>query len=218
MNLYTNFLLRLMFFVKIKNILLDCNKFAKTCAGFSFLNMFQIPPPRISKYKLKFMKKNIVPENFPVSLAVLDIIPVVLFSFSSFFVAFKIQSTLFSFGAFLCFMAGILKILWKFVVALAEKNVWSLYTQFRFFIPLGFTFMIASIFLFKNQIDWNIISNLIFSLPQIILFSLGFVGVIFLMIFTLILDDKEVKSNWILEITNLISQIFIFLGIIFSIF
>lgn len=47
MNLYTNFLLRLMFFVKIKNILLDCNKFAKICPRFSFLNIADPPPHKL---------------------------------------------------------------------------------------------------------------------------------------------------------------------------
>ncbi len=162
------------------------------------------------------MNKDNVPENFSISLVILDIIPVLFFALSSFFIAYKIHSKLFTFGALLCFCAGFCKVLWKFIVVVAKKNIRLLFVQLRFFMPLGFVFMIISIILFRNQIDWKLISNLIFSLPQIIFFPLGILGMIFMGIFAFTLDSKDLKSNWIEEITNGLSQIFIFLGIVFS--
>lgn len=162
------------------------------------------------------MNKDIVPENFSISLVILDFIPVLFFSLSTFLIAYKIHSKLFIFGSFLCFCAGFCKVLWKFIVVIAKKNIWPLYIQLRFFMPLGFVFMIISIILFRNQIDWKLVSNLIFSVPQIIFFALGILGMIFMGIFAFTLNGKDLKSNWLEEITNGLSQIFIFLGIVFS--
>lgn len=162
------------------------------------------------------MNKDIVPENFSISLVILDLISVLFFSLSTFLIAYRIHSKLFIFGSILCFCAGFCKVLWKFIIGLAKKNIWSLYIQLRFFMPLGFVFMIISIILFRNQIDWKIVLNLIFSVPQIIFFFLGILGMIFMGIFAFTLDGKDLKSNWLEEITNGLSQIFIFLGIIFS--
>lgn len=162
------------------------------------------------------MNKDIVPENFSISLVILDLIPVLFFSLSTFLIAYKIYSKLFIFGSILCFCAGFCKVLWKFIVVIAKKNIWSLYIQLRFFMPLGFVFMIISIILFRNQIDWKVVLNLIFSVPQIIFFFLGILGMIFMGIFAFTLNGKDLKSNWLEEITNGLSQIFIFLGVVFS--
>ncbi len=81
--------------------------------------------------------------------------------------------------------------------------------------PLGFFLMILSFFIFRIPVTWLSVLKKILSLPQIIFFVPGLLGMILMGFFAFSLDGKNVKSNWIEQIVNGISQICIFLGILF---
>ena len=163
------------------------------------------------------MDKNIVPEDFNLALVFVDAIPVLFFALSTILIAARLKNFLFTAGAVLCFSAGFFKVLWKLIVVLHKKNVWLLFVQLRFLMPLGFLLMIFSIVgaSFRSQIVWQAVAKKIFLFPQIIFFALGILGMILMGVFAFTLDGKNLKSNWIEQITNGISQICIFLGILF---
>ena len=70
----------------------------------------------MSKNKQK-MTKDIVPENFTISMALVDAIPVIFFGLSMIAISKIFGSVLFLIGAIIVFLSGALKVLWKVIVA-----------------------------------------------------------------------------------------------------
>ena len=62
-------------------------------------------------------------------------------------------------GGVICFAAGMLKVLWKFIVVLQKKNVWPLFVQMRIGMPVGFwinNFQFVRIFITTYPLVWNL--------------------------------------------------------------
>ena len=70
------------------------------------------------------MTKDTVPENFTLSLALVDALPVLFFGGSMILIGLLFKSVLFMIGALLCFWAGAAKVVWKVIVVTKKKNVW----------------------------------------------------------------------------------------------
>ena len=68
-----------------------------------------------------------VPEDFTLSMALVDCLPILFFSISSAILATRFDSRLFRVGVLLVILAGVLKAGWKFVIALHHRDL-------RFFI------------------------------------------------------------------------------------
>ena len=62
------------------------------------------------------MTKDTIPENFTLSLALVDALPVLFFGGSMILIGLLFGSPLFLIGAALCFWAGAAKVLWKIIV------------------------------------------------------------------------------------------------------
>ena len=75
------------------------------------------------------MTRDTVPENFTLSLALVDALPVLLFGGSTVLIGLLFQSALFLLGAAACFWAGAAKVLWKIIVVTKKKNVWWLWRE-----------------------------------------------------------------------------------------
>lgn len=161
------------------------------------------------------MNKNTVPEGFTIKLALIDAIPVVFFALSMILVGRLLNSPLFIAGALLVLAAGAAKVLWKFIVVLKKKNVWFLFIQMRIIMPVGLILMIAGIFVNRSAVTFGSVTDAILTMPSLIFFALGALGMTLMAVFAFTLDGKKVKSNWIEQITNGIAQICIFLGILF---
>lgn len=154
------------------------------------------------------MSKDVVPEDFDLRLAAFDSVPVIEFGIAFCILAFKIKNIFFTIGAILCFIAGLAKVIWKFVVVLKKKNIWFLFIQMRILMPIGFIMMIASLIIFRIKIDF-------FSKPAIYFFILWATGMIMMLIFGFTLDGKQKKNNVIEEICNAISQLMFLIGVFF---
>lgn len=81
-------------------------------------------------------KKNY--ENFPLSLAFFDALPVLFFGIAVLLIAIHFENILFITGAFLCTLAGIGKVVWKIIIAGTRKDIVWMNRQLRVLMPVGF--------------------------------------------------------------------------------
>ena len=160
------------------------------------------------------MTKETVPENFTLSLALVDALPVLFFGGSTILTGMLFKSPLFLLGAALCFWAGAAKVLWKIIVVTKKKNVWRMFLQMRIVMPAGFMLMIAAVILNRNTVGISAVFAAVTSFPSVIFFVAGVTGMVLMGIFAAKLDPADVRSNWIEQLTNAAAQAAIFTGIL----
>lgn len=160
------------------------------------------------------MTKDIVPEDFTISLALVDALPVLFFGGSMILLGMLLKSPLFIIGAALCFWAGAAKVLWKIIVVLKKKNIWWMFMQMRILMPIGFAMMILGVILNLKAINMSAVFAAIVSLPSVIFFVIGVVGMVLMGVFAKKLDSSDVRSNWIEQATNGVAQGCFFIGIL----
>ena len=160
------------------------------------------------------MTKDTIPENFTLSLALVDALPVLFFGGSMILIGLLFGSPLFMIGAALCFWAGAAKVLWKIIVAAKKKNVWWMFLQMRIVMPIGFALMIFSVILNRNAIDLSAVLAAVVSFPSVLFFAVGLIGMLLMGVFAAKLDSADVRSNWIEQLTNAVVQAAIFVGIL----
>lgn len=160
------------------------------------------------------MNNKVVPKDFTLSLAIVDVVPVIFFSMAMILLTRKFPSKLFSIGALLVVFAGMCKVLWKQIVVLKKKNIWFLFVQMRITMPIGMLLIIASLIVNKDMIFINSIIQSVITYPQAVFFILGSIGMLTMLIFAFVLDNKKLINNWIEQIVNSISQICFFIGVI----
>lgn len=163
------------------------------------------------------MNKNVIPEDFTLSMAVFDGLPVIFFCIGILLISAKFTSPLFLAGGILCFFAGLCKVLWKIIVVLKKKNIWFLFMQMRTTMPIGFAMIIISLIINYKSININNLFNIITTTPQLIFFILGAVGMILMTVFAFTLDGKKAKNNWFEQTVNCIAQLCFLIGIILAI-
>ena len=161
------------------------------------------------------MTKNTIPENFTLSLAFVDALPVLFFGGSTILIGLLFGSPLFLTGAVLCFWAGAAKVLWKIIVVKKKKNIWWLFLQMRIVMPLGFALMIFAVIMNRSAVNLPAVFAAIVSLPSVIFFAIGVAGMVLMGVFAAKLDSADVRSNWIEQITNALAQAAVFTGILF---
>lgn len=160
------------------------------------------------------MTRDTVPENFTLSLALVDALPVFLFGGSMVLIGLLFRSALFLLGAFACFWAGAAKVLWKIIVVTKKKNVWWLFLQMRIVMPVGFALMLLAVVLHRKAINLLAVFTAVTSLPSVAFFALGMIGMVLMGVFAARLDSSDVRSNWIEQLTNTAAQAAIFVGIL----
>lgn len=164
------------------------------------------------------MTKDVVPNNFTLSLAIVDAIPVIFFGLTMVVVGKLFSSPLFILGAIISLLSGAVKVLWKVVVALKRKNIWWMFLQMRIAMPVGFLAMVISVIIGFSKINWRDVINSITQFPQLIFFVIGVIGMILMSVFAVKLDSSDIKSNWIEQATNGVAQICFFIGVLLILF
>lgn len=160
------------------------------------------------------MTRDIVPEGFTLTLAFVDALPVLFFCASMMVIGRLFSSLLFLTGAMLCFVAGVAKVLWKVIVVLKRKNIWFLFLQMRILMPIGFCLMLISLIVKHSEISLAGIGAAFMSMPSLIFFVIGILGMVLMMVFAAKLDSSDVKANWIEQLTNGIAQAAFFVGLL----
>ena len=168
----------------------------------------------------KSEEKRTHPENFPegftLKLALVDAVPVAEFSVSMMAIASKFRSGLFAAGACCSTLAGCGKVLWKILLAVKKKNVSWLNRQFRYLMSGGFVLMILSLVMNRKRIQIGNIVKRILKFPAAVFFAMGAAGMCVMGVMGAKLDKNDAAHNWIEQITNLISQGLIMIGILIS--
>ena len=162
------------------------------------------------------ISKDIVPEGFSVSLALVDSIPVIFFGLTSIILGLSFSSITFIIGACITFLSGLIKVIWKIIVSTRKKNIWPLFIQMRIIMPIGFLIMVIGFIISCFNNDMNIFFNSLLNPICIIFLALGLVGMAMMVVFAIKLDSSNPKSNWIEQICNGISQACFFIGFLIA--
>ena len=152
--------------------------------------------------------------QFTPLLALVDAIPVLFFGIAAIMLGVKIQSTIFFVGALLCFLAGFGKVLWKFLIAIAGKDVELLGMQLKYVMPAGFLLMIAGAFAADRSVVAGLISGAL-KMPSLLFFLIAVCALAGMVICARKFDRCDVRGNWIEQGINIIAQGCVLLGVWF---
>lgn len=158
-------------------------------------------------------KKNDLKEA-SLAMALVDTLPVILFSIGTFIIGISFRNPVFFIGAILCILAGTGKVLYKMILALKKKSIPWLSHQLRILMPSGFLLMLVSILLSYKKIPFGYITSSVLAFPGNALFGTGLVLMCIMMIFALKADSSSKKINWIEQSVNTVAQFSFLLGIL----
>ena len=166
-------------------------------------------------------------EGFTVGLALVDALPVLFFAGSLAVIASSLAGTGITFalvviGAALVVLSGLCKVSWKMCLGLGIGDIKILNKIFVPAMATGFMITVIGVIVgtVKKVIKWNLVLASVLSIPVILCFLIGFIGM-GLMSFYKKSNDKETfdhdaKKNWIAQITNGVAQGMFFLGILLA--
>ena len=164
-------------------------------------------------YKNK-ITRDTIPEGFSVALALVDLIPVVCFGLSSIRIGSLFSSTLFMIGAGICLASGVVKVLWKLIAAVFQKNIWFMFVQMRILMPVGFLAMLTALIVDRGNLNGAAILAGLTGFPACIFFGLGVLGMVLMTIFAVRLDSSDPRANWLEQGVNGIAQGCILIGLL----
>lgn len=153
-------------------------------------------------------------QNFTLSLALFDALPVIFFCIGMLLIATRFQNIFFLTGVILCTCAGCGKVLWKILVASSGKDIRILNRQLRVLMPVGFLLVIIGLIAGRNQINFSVLLRQITAFPTCLFFGITVLGMICMSVFAVRLDGTKARSNWIEQITNAIAQGCFLLGVL----
>lgn len=151
-------------------------------------------------------------EDFPLSLALFDALPVLFFSAAVVLIGLNYKNSFFITGSILCTLAGVGKVLWKIIIATTKRDIAWMKRQLRILMPAGFLLIIIGIV--TGSANIHTLKGEIFSLPSGIFFGIALLGMVLMSIFAVRLDGTKLRSNWIEQITNAVAQGCFLLGVI----
>ena len=155
-----------------------------------------------------------VPVGFTLSMALMDCLPVAFFGVGAGVLATRFDSTLFRVGVVLVVLAGVLKVSWKLVLALARRDARFLNRQMRYLMPVGFVLALVS--LVVDRAKWSLVAVLahVTAMPSLLFLVAGVAGMFLMGWFARHLDGRDAKANWREQAVNGISQLCIMLAIV----
>ncbi len=115
-------------------------------------------------------------EGFTIELALVDCLPVIICGITLAILAIRFDSLLFKIGAFLIVIAGLVKCIWKFIVAISKKDIKILFYQMRVVMPVGFMLVIISLFIDRSKLSFASILTQMTAFPNFIFYLLGVVA------------------------------------------
>lgn len=153
-------------------------------------------------------------EGFTLSLALVDALPVLFFGGSSILIGLLFASPLFLVGASLIFLGGFLKVMWKVILAVKNKDIPFLNKQMKYTMLTGFGVVVASLIAERKRIDGKAIRKAVTTLPLLPFIIVYFLGMTAMGILGKKLDSTKVRSNWIEQCVNGFSQGALFVGLL----
>lgn len=162
-------------------------------------------------------KKNY--EDFPLSLALFDALPVIFFSVAMILVAMRFRNVFFIKGAVLCAVSESGKVVWKIMITGTKKDISILNKQLRVLMPVGFLLMLIGFIMgiSLGTLSLKVLWHSICTFPSLLFFLITLAGMICMSVFAVKLDGTKLRSNWIEQITNAFAQGCFLLGVLFLI-
>lgn len=162
------------------------------------------------------ISKDIVPDDFSLSLAIVDFFPCLFFLLTSIVLGLSLSSIIFIIGSIITFISGLIKVIWKLIVVFKKKNVWILFIQMRIVMPIGFIIMMVGFIVSCFNIDLGTFFQSLLNSYSLVFLILGLIGMVLMIICAIKLDSSDKKSNWIEQCINTISQLCFFLGFLLA--
>ena len=157
------------------------------------------------KKQRDIITKDMVPEGFSISMALVDAIPVLFFAVNIIILGMKAGfSWLIMLGGLLCILGGGIKVLWKVIVAAKQKNIWWMFVQMRYTMLIGFLLIIIGCIVDRHALA-AAFSGI--GTASVIFLVLWVLGMVLMGVFAKVLDNADPKANWIEQGTNAVSQI-----------
>ena len=153
-------------------------------------------------------------EDLPLSLALFDAVPVLLFSASMLLIGSRWKNLLFIIGACLCVLGGLGKVTWKMIIACTKKDIAPLNKQMRILMPAGFLLIIMSLITGLTGADAAALWATIASFPAVIFFLIAFLGMAAMGVCAKKLDSAKQRSHWIEQTVNTVAQLGLLIGIL----
>jgi len=153
-------------------------------------------------------------QDFTISLALVDLLPVLFFGIAMAVLGFRLGSLLFTAGAVLCVLAGLGKVIWKIMIALWNKDIRLLGAQLRYVMPAGFLLMIAGAFTTDRQAAAELLHKAV-RMPSVLFFVLAACGIAGMIICAKKFDRYDVRGNWIEQVLNSAAQGCVLAGVLF---
>lgn len=152
-----------------------------------------------------------LPEGFTLKLALVDLIPVFFFSASAILLGLRLHNLVFLWGASFCITAGLGKVTWKIILALAKKDLPVFNRQMHILMPIGFFLIIISFF----QQPVTITAADLLQMPSFLFFLIGIAGIGCMSYLGFKNSAKDVKANWIEQCINSVAQASFYFGLLF---
>lgn len=145
-------------------------------------------------------------KDFTVKMALVDAIPVILFSLSLISVCRHFDPLLFIAGAVLIILAGLCKVVWKFILGAKRKDIAFLSKLFVPFMSAGFLTVVVSLIIYRSRINLSVIFASMISMPAVIFFALFIVGITVMIICATRFKRNDAKDNWRAQFINIFVQ------------
>lgn len=153
--------------------------------------------------------------DFSLALTVVDIIPCILFGASMILLDRWFRSPLYLTAAIMCTLAGLCKVIWKFLICIFDKNIEVLNKQFKFVMPTGMLLLLISVFTMNRRgIATSQIIDFIMQSPSRWLLLAWLICCVLMVILRITLNMDLTKSNWIAEVANIVANSFLLIAVI----
>lgn len=152
------------------------------------------------------MNRETVPQDYTLSLALFDLVPVLLFGAGCLMLWRMTGSLLILTGGIISFTSGALKVLWKIIVVLRRKNVWPLFVQMRIGMPAGLTAVLAGFLISCFTKDMSGFWSSALRPAPLLFLILSVAGMAAMIKCSSSLDPAEARANWIEQSCNTLAQ------------
>ena len=155
------------------------------------------------------MTRETIPKGFSAPMAFVDLLPVVFFGFSAVKAGNLFHSGLFVAGAVVCLLSGVVKVGWKLIAAVSQRNIWPMFVRMRVLMPVGFLTMFAAL-------NGEAMLAKLSGFPACLFFLAGALGMILMLVFAFRMDSSDPKVNWMEQTVNSLAQICFFIGLMLA--
>ena len=158
------------------------------------------------------MTRETIPEGFSAPMAFVDLLPVVFFGLS----AVKAGNLFHSGRAVVCLLSGVVKVGWKLIAAVSQRNIWPMFVQMRVLMPVGFLTMFAALIVDRAGLNGEAMLAKLSGFPACLFFLAGALGMILMLVFAFRMDSSDPKVNWMEQTVNSLAQICFFIGLMLA--